>query len=199
MGEPHPLAVVLSGPSGAGKDAVLQDMRQKGYPAHYTVTCTTRPRRLGEKEGQDYHFVSPEEFQAMKESQELLEWAKVYGHYYGVPRQPVKEALERGQDVLIKVDVQGAATIKKLLPQAVFIFLTPPSMEELTSRLKKRKSEAASDLALRLKTVEEEMAHLSSFDYAVVNRRDRLDEAVSQIEAIIIAEKCRTYPRVVEL
>lgn len=195
----HPLTVVLSGPSGAGKDAVLQGMKRKGYPAHYTITCTTRPQRPGEKEGRDYHFVSPEEFQAMREKKELLEWAEVYGHYYGVPREPVRKALEQGQDVLIKVDVQGAATIKGLLPQAVSIFLAPPSMEELASRLEKRKSEAASALALRLRTVEEEMTRLPSFDYVVVNHQDKLDEAVSQVEAIITAEKCRVHPRVVKL
>lgn len=135
----------------------------------------------------------------MRERQELLEWAEVYGHYYGVPGEPVKYALAGGQDVFIKVDVQGAATLKKLLPKAVYIFLMPPSLEELRSRLRKRKSESASDLEIRLRTVEEEMSHLPSFDYLIVNHQDRLDEAVSRIEAIITAEKCRTHPRKVTL
>lgn len=197
--EARPLAVVLSGPSGVGKDAVLQRLRQRGSPAHFTVTCTTRPMRRGEEQGREYVFVSREEFEAMKAREELLEWAEVYGHYYGVPKKPVKQALEQGRDVFIKVDVQGATTIKRLLPQAVFIFVSPPTLEKLALRLKSRRNNTPSDLALRLKIAGEEMARLPLFDYAVVNRQDRLEEAVSQVEAIITAEKCRVKPRVVRL
>ena len=130
---------------------------------------------------------------------ELLEWANVYGNWYGVPYEPVKQALDRGQDVILKVDIQGAATIKKILPQAVFIFLLPPSMEELIIRLKQRHTESPNDLALRIKAAEEEIRQLPLFDYAVLNRQDEIDLAVSDIKAIIAAEKCRVIPREVSL
>ena len=122
---------------------------------------------------------------------ELLEWANVYGNWYGVPKKPVKQALDKGQDTIIKIDIQGAATIKKILPQAVFIFLTPPSMEEVITRLKQRHTESAFDLALRIETAEEEIKQLPLFDYVVVNKQDEIDRAVADIEAIITAEKCR--------
>jgi len=126
-----PLLIVLSGPSGAGKDAVLNRMKQLGYPGEYITTVTARSQRAKEKNNIDYHFVSTEKFQEMIKQEELLEWAKVYGNWYGVPKQPVKQALDKGRDTIVKVDVQGAATIKKIPPQAVFIFLVPPSIEEL--------------------------------------------------------------------
>ncbi len=130
----------------------------------------------------------------MLENKEFLEWANVYGSWYGVPKQPVKQALDKGQDIVVKVDIQGATTIKKILPQAVFIFLMPPSMEELTIRLKQRHTESSFNLALRLKTATAEIKQLSLFDYVVVNRRDEIDLAVSDIKAIITAEKCRLTP-----
>ena len=131
--------------------------------------------------------------------EELLEWANVYGNWYGVPKEEVRQALDRGEDVMVKVDVQGAATIKETLPQAVFIFLVPPSMEELLVRLRQRRTESDSDLALRLKTAEEEVKNLLLFDYVVVNRWDEIDLAVADIEAIITAEKCRVVPREIAL
>ncbi|MFQ5826511.1 MAG: guanylate kinase [Dehalococcoidia bacterium] len=193
-----PLLLVLSGPSGAGKDAVLSRLREKGYPLHYTVTATTRPQRVGEKEGVDYYFLPAVRFQEMVNGGDLLEWAKVYGHWYGVPREPVEQALRGGQDVIIKADVQGAKTIRSRHPQAVLIFLTAPTDEELTVRLRRRHTESPSDLARRLETAREEMKHLPMFDYVVVNHEDRVDVAVGQIQAIITAEKCRVNPRVVE-
>ena len=195
----RPLFIVLSGPSGAGKDAVLTKMKESGYPLEYITTVTTRSQRAKERDNIDYHFVSTERFQEMIERKELLEWANVYGSWYGVPEQPVKQALDEGQDVIVKVDIQGAATIKKILPQAVFIFLMPPSMEELTLRLKQRHTESPFDLTLRLKTAEEEIKQLSLFDYVVVNKQDKIDLAVSQIKAIITAEKCRVTPREITL
>ena len=187
----RPLLVVLSSPSGTGKDAVLNKMKGSGYPLEYITTVTTRPRRPREKDGVDYYFVSPERFQQMLAANELLEWAEVYGNWYGVPRQPVEQALKRGRDVIIKVDVQGAATIKKAMPQAILVFLMPPSTEELTERLRQRRTETPFDLALRLKTAGEEMEQLAHFDYAVVNQRDNIEQAISEIKAIIAAEKCR--------
>ncbi len=194
-----PLLIVLSGPSGVGKDAVLGSMKESGYPLKFITTLTTRPQRANERNNVDYHFVSMERFQEMLENNELLEWAEVYGNWYGVPQREIKQAIDKGEDVMVKVDVQGAATIKKILPQALFIFLMPPSMEELVIRLKQRHTESPADLALRLKTAEAEMKQLSLFDYRVVNRWDEIDQAVSGIKAIITAEKCRVTPREITL
>ena len=193
----QPLLIVLSGPSGVGKDAVLVRMRELGRPFHYVVTATTRPRRAKEKNGIDYHFLSQEESQQMIREGRLLEWAEVYGNYYGVPREDVAQALSRGMDVIVKVDIQGAATIKKILPQAVFIFLMFPSMEELERRLKQRSSESSTDLALRLDKVEEEIKSLPLFDYVITSHQGKLDDVVSQIDAIITAEKRRVKSRVI--
>ncbi len=194
-----PLLIILSGPSGVGKDSVLTRMKKSGYPVKYIVTLTTRPRRAKERNNVDYHFISDKRFKEMIENNQLLEWANVYDNWYGVPKKEVKQALDKGQDVMVKVDIQGAATIKKILPQAVSIFLIPPSMDELILRLKQRHTESPADLDLRLKTAEEEMKQLSLFDYVVVNRWDELDLAVLEIEAIITAEKCRVNPRKIAL
>jgi len=193
------LFIVISGPSGAGKDAVLTRMKELGCPLEYIVTATTRPQRDKERNNVDYHFISTERFQEMIERKEFLEWANVYGNWYGVPKEPVKQALDKGQDIIVKVDIQGAATIKKILPQAVFIFLVPPSMEELVLRLKQRHTESPFDLALRTKTAEEEIKQLPLFDYIVVNNQGEIDPAVSDIKAIITAEKCRVTPREITL
>ena len=195
----RPLFIVLSGPSGVGKDAVLSRMRELNYPLKYITTVTTRPQRASERDNIDYHFISTGNFQKMIEHNELLEWANVYGNWYGVPKKPVKQALDKRQDIIAKVDIQGAATIKKILPQAVFIFLMPPSIEELMLRLKQRHTESPFDLTLRTKTAEEELKQLSLFDYVVFSRRDEIDRAVSDIAAIITAEKCRVTPREIAL
>jgi len=182
-----------------GKDAVLARMKKLGRPFHYVVTATTRSQRAGEIDRIDYHFLSQEEFQQMIDKGQLLEWAEVYGNYYGVPRDEIARALSKGMDAIAKVDVQGAATIKQILPQAVFIFLVPPSMEDLELRLKQRHSESSNDLALRLEKAREEIKSLSLFDYVITSYQDKLDLVVSQIDAIVAAEKCRVEPRVVEL
>ena len=191
----HNLLIVLSGPSGVGKDAVLKKMKELDLPFHYVVTATTRPKRAGESHGIDYHFISRDEFQRMMERGELMEWAEVYGNYYGVPKGEVTQALSIGKDVILKVDVQGAATIKKILPQAVFIFLLPPSTEELERRLKQRSSESGADLAVRLEKARGETESLPLFDYVITNHQDELDDVISQIQAIVAAEKCRVNPR----
>jgi guanylate kinase len=195
----RPLLIVLSGPSGVGKDAVLARMRKSGRPFHYVVTATTRPKRAREKNGVNYHFLSRKEFQQMIDKHQFLEWATVYGNYYGVPKDEITSALSKGIDTIVKVDVQGAATIKKTLPQAVFIFLMPPSMEELEKRLRKRHSECSKDLALRLEGAKGEIKCLPLFGYVITSRQNKLDEVVSQIDAIVAAEKCRVKPRIVEL
>jgi guanylate kinase len=174
-------------------------MKKSAYHLEFITTVTTRPRRAGEKNNVDYHFVSVESFQKMVKASELVEWANVYGNWYGVPKAPLKQALDKGQDIIVKVDIQGAATIKKRIPQAVFIFLVPPSMGELVRRLSERQTESPFDLALRLKTAEEEMKKLPLFDYVVVNKQDEIDLVVPEIEAIITAEKHRVKPREISL
>jgi guanylate kinase len=196
---PQPLLVVISGPSGVGKDAVLRRMRERGYPFHFVVTVTTRPRRPGETHGVDYFFISEEEYDRLLAAGEFLEHATVYGYRYGIPKQQVREAWARGQDVLMRVDVQGAATIKKLVPEAVFIFLVASSLDELMQRLKDRATEREEDLERRMATARAEMERLREFDYVVVNSDGHLDEAVARIMAIIQAEKCRVRPRKINL
>ena len=196
---PSPLLLVMSGPSGVGKDAVLSRMRQQGKPFHFTVTATTRRRRMAETDGIDYIFLSWESFQQMIKDGEFLEWAKVYGNLYGVPKAQVVCAFREGRDVIIKTDVQGAATIKKLAPDGVFIFLTPPSIDELEYRLSLRMSESSEALQVRLRTAEAEMEEASKFDYVVTNHRDRLDETVAEIESIVALERRKTPHRKIAL
>ena len=190
-----PLLVVLSGPSGVGKDAVLGVLRARGLPWRFVVTATTRPRRPGEVDGRDYIFLSRDEFLRRLGRGGFLEHAQVYGHLYGVPRDQVEEALSRGQDVLVKVDVQGARHIRRLTSGAVFIFLAPPSMEELERRLRLRHTESPETLRRRLEEAEREMKELPLFDYVVVNHSGRLEETARCVEAIVWAERCRYPPR----
>ena len=194
-----PLFIVISGFSGVGKDATLDKMKKAGYTFHYVVTATTRPKRPREKDGVDYHFLSEDKFHQMIRTNQFLEWAKVYDNYYGVPKREIEEALGKGQDTIVKVDVQGAATIKQILPDAVLIFIMAPSTEELANRLRQRHGAHAADLDLRLSKAQEEIESLPLFDYAVVSHTDNLDLTVDQINAIITAEKCRSKPRVVRL
>ena len=194
-----PLLVVISGPSGVGKDVTLARMRELGYKFHYAVTATTRPRRSTEQDGVDYHFKTVAEFERMRREGELLEWAQVYGHYYGIPKSEVTDYLARGEDVVVKPDVQGAATIKRYVPEAVFIFLAPPSFAEQAERLRLRKTEDPAELALRRRIAGDEMHALSQFDYVVVNHTGKLTETVRQIVCILTAEKCRVHPRQINL
>jgi guanylate kinase len=191
----NPLIIVLSGLSGAGKDAVLTGLRKSGCPLEFIITVTTRLPRAGETDGIHYHFVSRERFQEMIDGKQLLEWASVYGNRYGVPADPVRQALQSGKDVIVKVDVQGAATIKKIIPDAVFIFLMPPSLEELGNRLRRRYTEKPPELEIRLKAAAEEIKHCAEFDYVVMNNSGGLRQAAANIRAIITAEKCRVVPR----
>jgi len=194
-----PLLIVISGPSGVGKDALLHGMRKSSLPLHFVVTVTTRPRRQGEIDGGDYHFISKSEFEQMIEKRELLEWANVYGNFYGVPKRELQQAQVKELDAVVKVDVQGAATIKSILPGAVFIFVAAPSMGELKERLKQRKTESGVDLELRTKAAEEEMSSLNLFDYVIINYEGHVERAVSQVESIITAEKCRVKARSIEI
>ena len=199
LADPHPLLVVISGPSGVGKDAVLQRMQEMGYPFHFVITATTRERRLAEEDGVDYFFLSKAEFERMLEAGEFLEHAMVYDEPKGVPKAQVREALDSGKDVLMRVDVQGAATIRRLVPQTITIFLSAPSEEELVDRLRRRRTESACKLRHRIEVAREEMTRILEFDYLVVNRDGQLDETVLQIVAIMKAEKCCVGWRKVEL
>ena len=195
----EPFLVVISGPSGVGKDTVLDHMKQRGLPFHFVVTATTRPIRPGEVEGEDYFFVEEQEFLDMIDRGELIEHALVYNDHKGVPRQQIREAMDSGQDVVMRVDVQGAKTIRALAPAALLIFLTAGNEEELARRLRKRRTESEADLQLRLATAKEELGYLDVFDYAVLNADSQVDVAVDTILAIIEAEHHRVDPRRVEL
>lgn len=197
--DPPPLLIVISGPSGVGKDATVNRMKARGLPIHFVVTATDRPKRPGEQEGVDYFFVSTEEFEQMIADDELLEWAVVYGDYKGIPKHQIREALDSGHDIVLRIDVQGSATIKKMVPDAVFIFLAASNMDELMARLVARKTETGIDLGRRMDTARQEMQALPMFDYIVVNREDELDLTVDNIVCIIEAEKARVEPRKITL
>jgi guanylate kinase len=195
----QPLLIVISGPSGVGKDSVVQGMKEGGLPVHFVVTATTRPRRENEIHGKDYFFVSKEEFARMIEAQELIEYAFVYNDYKGIPKQQVRDALASGQDVVMRLDVQGAATVRRLAPEAVLIFLTTQNEEELVSRLKARKTENPDELSLRIATARQELKRVTEFDYVIVNSDGCLDNTVETVKAIITAEHQRVIPRRVSL
>lgn len=195
----EPLLVVISGPSGVGKDSVIQAMKERDLPFFFVVTATNRPKRENEVHGVDYLFVSTEQFIAMIEGDDLLEYATVYEDYKGVPKEQVRQALASGKDVIMRVDVQGAATIREISPQACLIFLTAQNEAELIERLKQRKTETPEGLLKRIETAREELQRMHEFDYLVLNRDRHLDEAVDTILAIIRAEHHRTSPQKVTL
>lgn len=196
---PQPLLIVISGPSGAGKDTVVQRMQERGLPFHFVVTATTRPKRPNELHGRDYLFVSKEEFAGMIERNELIEYALVYGDYKGIPRTQVREALNSGQDVVMRLDVQGAETVRKLAHEALLIFITTENEEELVRRLQERKTETSDSLAIRIATARKELKRVEAFDYVIVNHDFQLDETVETIRAIIQAEHHRVLQRKVDL
>lgn len=191
LNAPRPVLVVLSGPSGVGKDSVIQRLKQTDHPFYFVVTATTRPKRPNEIDGVDYHFVSVGEFAEMIENDELLEYAVVYGDYKGIPKKHVREALASGKDVIMRIDVQGAATIRSLIPNAITIFLTAESEEELVRRLQMRKTEEPDQLKMRIVTARRELRRFTEFDYIVINREEQLDAAVETVLSIIRAEKSR--------
>ena len=196
---PEPLLIVISGPSGVGKDTVVQEMQKRGRPIHFVVTATTRPPREGEVNGVDYFFYTKEQFAELIEQGELLEYAFVYNDYKGIPKFQVREAWKSGKDVVMRLDVQGAATIRELYPEALLIFLTTESEDELVRRLRARKTETPDELKMRIATARQELKRASNFDYVVLNREDQIDETVDTIEAIIRAEHHRVHHRKVIL
>lgn len=195
----EPLLIVISGPSGVGKDTVIQRMKERKLPFHFVVTTTTRAARPDEVHGVDYYFVSHDEFAEMIDQDELLEYAIVYNDYKGIPKEQVRRALQSGKDVVMRIDVQGAATIRELSPEALLVFLTTDDEEELVSRLRERKTETPEGLKLRIATARQEMKRISEFDYVVINRDYQLDDTVDTIMAIIQAEHHRVSPRKVRL
>ena len=197
--KPQPLLIVISGPSGVGKDSVLQGLKGRNLPMHFVVTATTRPRRAEEIHGIDYFFVSKDEFARMIEREELIEYAIVYSDYKGIPKQQVRDALASGKDVIMRLDVQGATTVRKLAPEAVLIFLTTESEESLVRRLKARQTETSENLSLRIATARQELKRAAEFDYVIVNADGRLDVTVDTMVAIIQAEHHRVNPRKVSL
>jgi len=197
--EPEPLLIVISGPSGVGKDSVLEEMKRRELPFHFVITATTRDPRPGETHGEDYFFVSDDEFAAMIDEGELLEYAVVYKDYKGIPKAQVREALASGDHVVMRIDVQGAETIRNLAEDALLIFLTTRDEAELVNRLKRRQTETKDSLNLRIATARQELKKVDMFDYAVVNREGKLDETVDTIEAIISAEQHRVHQRKVDL
>jgi guanylate kinase len=192
---PQPLLVVISGPSGVGKDAVLKTLQRRENSLHFVVTATSRKIREGEVNGVDYIFVSVDEFESMVARDELLEYAMVYEQYKGIPKSQVRDAMHSGKDVIMRIDVQGAATIRRLCPEAVLIFLIPANQPEWIKRLEERRTETPENLNLRIHTAQQELTRMAEFDYVVVNAQDCLDEAVDAIEAIIEAEHHRVQPR----
>ena len=194
-----PLLVVLSGPSGVGKDAALTKLRELDRPWRFIVTATTRPKRPTERDGVDYIFMDEAAFLDMKSREQFLECAQVYGRWYGVPRSQVQDGLEAGQDVILKIDVQGAETVRNEAPEAVSVFMAPESLEDLRMRLSRRMGGNPSDTEVRLEEARREMDRLGEFDYCVVNRDGRLDQTIQVIDAIITAEKRRVVPRRVQL
>jgi len=191
LATPRPLLVVISGPSGVGKDVTIRRMKERQYPFHFVVTATTRSQRPAEVNGVDYHFVATETFERMIADGELLEHALVYGQYKGIPKADVRAALASGQDVIMRVDVQGAATVRRLAPQAISIFLTAESEAALIERLRRRRTDDEAQLKQRIKTACEELGRVSEFKYRVVNRECALDATVDAVIAIMQAEKCR--------
>ena len=194
-----PLLVVVSGPSASGKTTVLAGLREMCRPWHFAVTATTRPMRPGEVDGKDYIFMDTADFLRARERDELLESAQVYDRWYGVPRWQVRDPLIAGKDVILGIDVQGAATIRSIAPEALTIFVMPASLDELRSRLAQRGTEDESEMQRRLQEASVELGRIGEFDYRIVNRNGALAAAVREIDAIIAAEKCRVNPRLVQM
>ena len=189
------LLFVLSAPSGAGKDTVIGKLRERGVDFHVVSSVTTRAPRKGESDGNPYHFVSEETFRRMVQQNELLEYAQVYGNWYGQPLQQLQDNLRIGRDVLLKIDVQGAATVRRKVADAIFIFLMPGSAEEQVERLTNRQTETEEEQVRRLAEARTELAQREEFEYCIVNRQGQIEEAATHLHAIMLAEHCRTKPR----
>jgi guanylate kinase len=189
------MLVIISGPSGVGKDTIIQALRERPRDAdyYYVVTCTTRARRPGEIDGVSYQFLDPEEFRTLRESGGLLEANEVHGNWYGTPRAQVREALAAGHDVILKIDVQGAQQVKERVPNALLVFVVPPSLEALFDRLRARATETADQLELRQRNAAIELARQEDYDYVVLNEDGQVERTAARIDEII-ADEHRRHP-----
>jgi guanylate kinase len=190
---PTPMLVIISGPSGVGKDTIIAAMQERGHhpPYHYVVTCTTRARRPNEVDRVSYNFVSQNQFLALRDADELLEANEVHGHWYGTPRAGVREALANGQHAILKIDVKGAQVVKACVPEALLIFVVPPSIETLNQHLQARRTETPEELAIRQKNAAIELARQYDYDHVVVNEEGHVDRTAQRIEEIISHEEKR--------
>jgi guanylate kinase len=201
LGAPGAVLAIISGPSGVGKDTIIDTLRERrtGSNYHFVVTCTTRAQRPGEVDGESYHFVTPERFGAMRAGDDLLEANQVHEHWYGTPRDQVGEALAAGRDIILKIDVQGAQAVKERVPDALLIFIVPPSLEALFQRLRSRATETADELEVRQRNAAIEIARQGDYDHVVVNETGQVDRTAAEIEALIAQEKRRHPERRIQL
>lgn len=193
------LLVIISGPSGVGKDAVMDQLKLLDRPWHFVVTTTTRKKRPKEVAGVDYNFVTKDDFSRMAREGSFLEQAEVYGNWYGVPKEEVRKAILIGKHAILKLDIQGAATIRNILPTAISIFMVPATIQELESRLLKRSTENKVELDVRVNIARSELEHSEEFEYIVVNRESEIDRTTAYIDAIITAEMCKSVPRITSI
>jgi guanylate kinase len=178
---------IISAPSGCGKTTLCHELLKADTDLARSISATTRPRRKGESRGRDYYFASKADFQKGISRGRFLEWTKTYGWYYGTPKRFINKMLGRGRDVLLSIDVKGALKVKKIYPDAVLIFILPPSLKELKERLKKRKADGKKEMEKRLRIVKRELGFVNEYDYAVVN--DHVTAAVRKLKAILVAER----------
>jgi guanylate kinase len=189
----HAMLVIISGPSGVGKDTIIEALQRRGHRPeyHYVVTCTTRARRPNEIDGVSYNFVTLAEFAALRDAGDLLEANEVHDNWYGTPKAGVRSALARGQHAILKIDVQGAHVVKGCVPEALLIFVVPPSMDTLVEHLKARRTESVEQLEIRQRNAAIELARKDDYDYVVVNEEGRVDLTAQRIEEIIEQEERR--------
>lgn len=185
------ILLVVSGPSGVGKGTICGQLLQELQDIQFSISVTTRAPRPNEQDGVNYYFITEDEFQSMRAAGELLEWAEVFGNYYGTPRKAVEKALDEGKDILLEIDIQGALQVKAAFPECVLVFVWPPSYQELERRIRQRGTETPESLSRRLRKAKLEMSHVVNYDYVVVNQPGQVAAAVKEIEAILIAEKAR--------
>ena len=197
VGEPGAMLVIVSGPSGVGKDTVISELAlvPTDPPRFFVVTCTTRPRREYEVDGEHYHFLSEEEFERLRDAGGFLESNLVHAHWYGTPRDQVREALVAGRDAILKIDVQGAAVVKQKVPEALLVFLVPPSLEDLFSRLQARATETADELDIRQRNAALELARADDYDHVVRNETGQVALTAARVDEIISAEKAANPDR----